>query len=175
MVRNDFVSNSSSCSFVITNYKNIKEALDNKKYDFLKFISLIPHKCKYSCDNGSIEFRKKDSNCWDDFFSHIPETSAIKIILDLPHGIEIKDVECFKEPEKLSNNDLEIITRLVKESDEIVFNLRLDDTGEKAPTAATILALLCYMYDVVVDSEELNIDPIVDTIKLIKERGNNND
>ena len=167
MVRNDFVSNSSSCSFVITYYKSIKEALDNKKYDFLKFISLIPHKCRYSCDNGFIEFLKNDPG-WDDSFSHIPETSAIKIILNLPYSIKIEDVECFKEPEKLSDDDLKIITRLVKESDEIALNLGLDDTGEKAPTTAAILTLLCYMYDVVVDSEDFNIDPIVDTIKLIK-------
>lgn len=176
MIRNDFVSNSSSCSFVISNHESIKDALHNKKYDFLKFISLIPHKCRYSYDNGSIEFRKNGPECWDNYLLYqIPETSAIKITTDSPNNIEIKDVECFKEPEKLSNNDLEIITRLVEESDKIVFNLGLDDTGEKAPTAATILALLCYMYDVAVDSEEFNIDPIVNTTKLFKGRGNNDD
>jgi len=174
MIRNDFVSNSSSCSFVISNHESIKDALHNKKYDFLKFIYLIPHNHRYSYDNGSIEFCKDGPECWDNYLLYqIPETSAIKITTDSPNNIEIKDVECFKDPEKLSEDDLEIITRLVEESDKIVFNFGLDDTGEKAPRVATTLSLLCYMYDVYVTSEEFDIDSVIDTVKLFK--GVNND
>ena len=166
MIRNDFVSNSSSCSFIIKDSNHeISTSLKNGKYDFLKYISQIPHKRDY--DNGSIWFESNSK-----FSKELQEHKTIdKIILDeTEDSISIKNIEIFEKPNELSENDKNYLIRAIEESDRIVFNFGLDDCCEKEGTAKALFALLYYNYNIEsIDSDEgpyLNdIINFIDSIK----------
>ena len=171
MIRSDFVSNSSSSSFVISNIKSIVDDLHNGNRDFLKFLYMVPHNYRASYDNGSIIFRKNGPECWDNFLLYnIPETSAIKNKSDSPNEIEIKDLNVFKDPDTLSEDDFKIMIQLIENSDEIDFDFGLDDTGEKAALVSCVLTLILYKYNgIKADSENFDVDRVISKVEMLKE------
>lgn len=173
MIRNDFVSNSSSCSFVISDhYHTIGNALKNGEYTFLKLINQIPHNCRNSYDNGRIIF-DSGNECFKNDILHynIDNKDGIKIIAESPNEIVIKDLKIFKHPYKLSASDMDFMIRLIEDSEEIEFDFGLDDCGTKAPLASTILTLLYNTYKIkYIDNDEgcdfnSNVISVIDFLK----------
>jgi len=163
MIRKDFVSNSSSCSFIINNPKSMaqKESINY----LLKIMSYIPCDRKISCDNGCIDFNLNEKKFTDIVRSvnTLPETSKLKNNIELSDSCaNIRNTDIFEDTSTLSDVEKEIILTLFENSDSVAFDFGLDDCGNKLQDASALLMALCLKYDIdSCDSEENDFDDIV--------------
>jgi len=167
MVRTDFVSNSSSSSFMILNPDVVSEHIDKK---FLTIISNLP--TGHSYGNGYISFDFKDSS------EDTKEVTSLmeKINSDPRYKIESYSSDGdptgfnLENPITLREGEHPEIIQLFKHSRSVIINFGLDDCGEKTGLMASILTMLLMNYNIKVDSEDNDIDDIkefVDDIKRI--------
>lgn len=173
MIRNDFVSNSSSCSFVISNPKVLAER--DQIFYLFNVMRLIPNNQRSSCDNGSIIFKTNEKFC-DNISQKIktlPESSKLKLSLDDDY-IEIKDTsifDTFRNPSEISDLEKDIIIEILENSSEIEFNLGLDDMGTKGTLGAAMITALYLRYNIEIgycDSDNFGAEDILDMIKPLK-------
>ena len=144
MIRNDFVSNSSSCSFIINNPVQLSQK-ENIDYLF-KILSYIPNGHKASCDNGCLYFCYDENEKFEDIISiikNLPEDSKLKKVTDLDGEIVIKDTSIFDNPSELTEREKDIILSLFETCTDVTFNFGLDDIGDKAINASAILVAIC--------------------------------
>lgn len=153
MIRHDFVSNSSSCSFMI---KNPSDICDKISLDDLNLLfTTVPTNYSASYDNGYISFR-----CDKDYSSKILDykTDKLKIKKDDNSHINIDGIDSVYD---LRVSDIDFITQLFRESESIEFNYGLDDCGTKSGYVGAIIGvLLDHLFDIQIDSEEYDTDTI---------------
>ena len=168
MVRNDFVSNSSSCSFIITNPKDIASKISLQDLDLL--FSTIPSGCRVSYDNGSVRFHGKNnfSQRLLDYCDN--KDSKLKIKKEDKDWILIEGIDSIYD---LSIPDVDFLTDLFKESESVDFDHGLDDCGEKSGYVGAIVGVLIdHIPEVKLDSENFDSNTIVSIFKKLKEKKN---
>jgi len=167
MVRNDFVSNSSSCSFIITNPKDIASKISLQDLNLL--FSTIPAGCRYSYDNGSVNFRSKDNSFSKKILDYCDNKES-KIKAKKEFDEDYITIESISNVYDLSVQDIDFLTNLFKESETVKFDHGLDDCGMKSSYVGAIVGVLIdHIPEVQLDADEFDVDSIIEMFKKLKE------